>query len=147
MHSTSSVTCPSSSSGMVAIPGFYETLRVCARRLKPKTSLEKQWDRTRFRLLDRPHLGMVPFRSENGTPRWNGVDLKIESSQIFGTPTGANRTRPRCARISWLSAVDWTFCKDRGLARLESWLSTDEASRSWRTTNRGILTVCPRSSP
>jgi hypothetical protein len=38
-----------------------------------------------------------------------------------------NGTRLRCARIIWLSAVDWNFCKDRGLARLESWLSTDEA--------------------
>jgi hypothetical protein len=38
------------------------------------------------------------------------------------------RTRPACARIVWLSAIDWTLCKDWGLARLESWLSTDERS-------------------
>jgi hypothetical protein len=61
----------------------------------------------------KPRHGIEPFqtsrspsfrkwrrvRSENRTPRWNGVDLKIESFQIFGTPAGANRTRPGCARI------------------------------------------------
>jgi len=34
MHSTSNVTCPSNSSGIVAILGFYETLRGCARRFE-----------------------------------------------------------------------------------------------------------------
>lgn len=33
-HSTSSVMCPSSSSGMVAISGFYEKLRPSARRFE-----------------------------------------------------------------------------------------------------------------
>src|SRR6202795_3302470 len=48
----------------------------------------------RFRLLDRPHLGMAPFPQREQDSTLNGVDLKIESFQIFGTPTGANRTRP-----------------------------------------------------
>ena len=34
MHSTSRVTCPSNSSGMVAIPEFYETPRPIARRFE-----------------------------------------------------------------------------------------------------------------
>jgi hypothetical protein len=67
--------------------------------------------------------------------------------QIFGTPTGANRTRPGCARILWDLSSRLAFLKSRRLGQAGTASVDRRGTPKIGDNHRGTFTVCPQSSP
>jgi hypothetical protein len=72
----------------------------------------------------------------------------IQGRMLFGSPApDGNRIRPACARKVSLSAVDWTFYKDWGLARFGIVAVDRRSVMKLEDNHPGTFTVRPRNSP